>query len=269
MLPQLTRQLGCLAGIVVHALQESVLKRDAAFGCQKIAVAVIQKGVDRVHLCARDQLSAQLLVCGMQRDCERRLQLMLRKLHERVWHSDGGYGDVPSTNSQILVQRPVSCQNRRDVQHGLTHAHEYDMRDALLEVLLDTQHLVCDFVRLQITRKAALARGAECAAHGTPNLGGDANCEARVRRLGCRDAHRLDDAIICQLQEHLHRPILGLHDMVDLGSPHLHERLSHFLAERLWNLSHLLQVPHAVLVHGIKHLLPAVLRLTIHLCKRF
>ena len=92
------------------------------------------------------------------------------------------------------------------------------MAGPLSKVCLNLQHLIHNFMGPQVAGKAALAGGAERAAHWAADLRADADRQARLAGFVGRDAHRLHHAAVAQAQQQLGCAVLRRRDGVHGGA---------------------------------------------------
>ena len=168
-----------LGGGVILTGNERPLKEDAP----SAAVAVGAAGVKQLRqgpAAGRGHKGgAGLIGGGVERDGKVDRPVVLRQAQDAGDHADGRQGDVARTDGQaVVVGEDV------DGGHGVVvvverfaHAHEDDIAQAVAfsgEDAPDVEHLGHDFARGEMAGEAHLPGGAEDAAHGAADLGGDA-----------------------------------------------------------------------------------------------
>ena len=96
----------------------------------------------------------------------------------------GRYREMASTDAGSLrgVQHAQRLERLLIIVEGLALSHHHDTRGPGLEILTDMNDLVVHLCVRKPAREAALARGAEHAAHAAPRLRGDADRETVPRR---------------------------------------------------------------------------------------
>ena len=115
---------------------------------------------------------------------------------------------APRPNRRWIVQRVDRLQDPVEVQERLAHAHEHDVREALVvrgEAAGGVADLVDDLGRLEVAREAQLAGRAERAADGAAGLARDAQrvplALGAARRVV--HEHRLDEGAVGQPMQRL------------------------------------------------------------------
>ena len=149
----------------------------------------------------------------MERDRERHRHALPRQFLDRGDQADRGHGDVAGTHTEAFRHRIDQTVERGDnrlvVSEGLTHAHEYNIRQlrrptrelAVSARRLGLANLVNDLRRRQVTRQAHLSRRTERTGHAAARL----RRHAQRRSLGVAHENRLDLRAVVQAPQILDR----------------------------------------------------------------
>ena len=139
----LSEQVG-LPVVVVHAIDHRVLKRDAAAGFLKIAVAGGEQLLHVVGVVDRHDAAARRAVRRVERNRKRELQVFLRKRVDAGYNAAGGKRDVAHSDVQPLrvIHELQKAQHVRAVVQRLADAHENDVGDVLSRIQLGKEHLI-------------------------------------------------------------------------------------------------------------------------------
>ena len=124
---------------------------------------------------------------------------------------------------RALMPRPVGgaghverLEQRVEVGHRLAHAHDDDVRQALVggEAVAGVEELFEDFGRGEVADDAADAGRAEDAAHAAADLGGDADGAA----VGLLEQDALDEVAVGEADEQLLGAVVGHHRAIDAAA---------------------------------------------------
>ncbi len=172
-------QVGQLADVdrpVVHPGDQRPLERHATTGDLEPAPAGGHERLEGVATVDGDELVAQLVVGGMQRDGEVDRQPGGRQAPDARHQPDGRHGEVAGREPEVVVEPVERGDDAVEVRHRLAHPHEDDVREAPGAGLLHRSHdLLDDLAGGELALEARLAGRAEAAAHGAPGLRGDAD----------------------------------------------------------------------------------------------
>lgn len=242
--------------VVVDSPDEGVLVgRPAAGGLDVLGHGVMQP-CEGVLLDARHDGVARRLDGGMQRDGQRELLGLLGKAANHGNDAAGRYREVACANAGALgrVEHAQGLKHLVVVVERLALAHHDNGGGAGLEVLAHVHDLVVDLGCLEGAGEAALARGAEDAAHAAARLGGDADGEAVA--VGHANALGLGAVIIAEqvLAAAVVGDLAGNLDRSAKGAA-----LGKVGAQLGRDVGHVLEVGDVVLPHPILELLRAEL----------
>lgn len=124
-----------------------------------------------------------------------------------------GDGDLvlAQASQPVVGDAPHRGEDRGQIEQGFAHAHEHEGAEAAsgpAGLRLEGEELPNDFALGEIAAETGPGRGAEIAAHGAPDLGGHAAGGAVGPVVGHQ--HRLDRALVVQLEEAFHRAVGGV-----------------------------------------------------------
>lgn len=84
------------------------------------------------------------------------MQILLGQGADLIRHPHGRNCQRSLADTDVLVQALDRFEHLFKVGEGFPHAHKHHMADPLLEVCLDSEHLINNFVGLEVPGKATL-----------------------------------------------------------------------------------------------------------------
>ncbi len=159
-------------------VEHDVFQRQFAAGLLEIILARFDDLLDRDLLCPRDDLPAEFIVGGVERDGKGDGQFEIGEALHLRREADGADGDLSAAD----VKRPVSHKDSNggdgdiEIGKGLAHAHEDDVRKASFDwqIVCQTQGLFDDLPDREIIFESFEPAGAKGAFHRAADLRGEA-----------------------------------------------------------------------------------------------
>ena len=193
-----------VVGRIVYAAEEAILDRDGAAAAGLKAVGGGEDVGDRETFAHREELGARGVVGSVERDGEVDVETGGGEGVDAGDDADGGDGDLaPAEGAEAVVGDAVDRgEDVVEVQQGLAHAHEDEGLEAAADgegFATEGEKLFDDFAGGEVALEAGLGGGAEIAAHGAADLGGNAAGGAVGAEIG--HEHGLDGAGVSEAEE--------------------------------------------------------------------
>lgn len=171
-----------------------------------VIVARIEEFRERMLFVDRHDLTADGVGRAVERDGEPELERFVGKLPDAGGEADGADGDFAGTDAEAVggVDDAEGAEEVFVVGERFAHAHDDDVADFLFREGLDVEDLVDDLGSGEVAFHAFETRGAEFAAVGTADLGGDTHgmpVALGGEAGGGRYEDGFDEGMVAELEE--------------------------------------------------------------------